>query len=109
MLERHPLKGTPKQKEWAQIIRTKKAQQLEKLGLSGILKLIRPQLDSEKLEQMGCTTQRNMRLLGWWVCEIAIREQESSWWIKSRDENPEQWIRETAKTQIQEWIKTKPF
>lgn len=109
ILQRHPLKGTPKQKEWAQIIRAKKAKQLEEIGFTGILRLIRPHLSSEKLDAIGCDTHRKMKQMGWWVCEIALWNEEASWWIGVRDEDPTKWIGETAVRQIQEWIRTKPF
>jgi hypothetical protein len=109
ILQRHPLKGTPKQKEWAQIIRSKKLAQLETIGFTGVLKIIRPHLTNERLEAMGCTTEKNFKILGWWIAEHALMEEEASWWIKTRDENPKEWIDEACSRCIREWEKTKPF
>jgi hypothetical protein len=108
-IQKNPLKGTPKQKEWAQIIRARKAKRLEEIGLIGILKILRPLLSNELLEAMACTDNRGFKAMAWSVCHHATSNEDASWWIKTREEDPEKWIETTGIGCIQEWTKTKPF
>jgi hypothetical protein len=91
------------------MIRSKKIQTLEEIGLKGILKIIRPHVDEGKLVQMGCIEAKKIKWLGWWICELAISNKEATWWIGARNEEPKDWIEATAISCIQEWVKTKPF
>jgi hypothetical protein len=108
-LQQKTLKGTPKQKEWALIIRAKKAKQAEELGVIGVLKILRQFLSSDLLDQMGCTDNRRFKQLAWSVMLHSMSNEEASWWIKTREEDPAKWIEDTGVRCIQEWTKTKPF
>jgi hypothetical protein len=75
----------------------------------GALKILRQHVSSEILEQMGCTGNRGFRQLAWSVIAHSMSQDDASWWIKTREEDPAKWIEDTGVRCIREWTKTKPF
>ena len=103
------LKGSDKQKEWCATIRDQKAQQVEKLGISGVLKIMRAYVNQEILDKIGVTDDKSIMLLAYWVVMRLFNEPTCFQWIQNRTRKVEEELDEMARKAIREWSETSPF
>lgn len=103
------LQGSDKQKEWCATIRDQKAQQVEKLGISGVLKIMRPYVNQETLDKIGVTSDKSIMTLAYWVVLRTFSEPTCFQWIANRTRKVEEELEEVARKAIREWSETSPF
>ena len=103
------LQGSTKQVEWATSIRDKKALEVEKLGYSGVLKIMRPYVSNEILEKIGCDGKKSILTIAYWVARRMFSVTTCFHWIADRNVKTEDQLEEIAKTAIKEWSENSPF
>jgi hypothetical protein len=103
------LRGSDKQKEWCVTIRDKKAQEAERLGYSGVLKIMRPYVTEEILQRIGATDEKSILTLAHWTVMRLFSEPTCFQWIANRTRKTEDEIDETARKAIREWSENPPF
>ena len=99
----------PNQVKWAQGLRNKRIEELQKLGLRGILLAMKPHVDEAWFERMGCKSQRHILAFARGVLQEMVRHPDARWWIETRELPPYHNFKQHFDRCVEHYAKIKPF
>lgn len=103
------LEGSEPQIKWANVVRKKKASDIDRMDLRTLALAIKPFLTEEDCKAMGLKTRAHAAGLVAATEKYMASCPSAAWWITHRDDDVVKWIEPSVKACIEHFKKTKPF
>ena len=99
-VEKHKITGLPNQVKWANAIRKKRVELIEKNGIRVLGLAIRPHVTEEMLQSVRANTVANCTKLSMDVAVEMCAVKDPKWWIENRELHAYHNVSEAVKSVI---------